>query len=136
LLANVRSLTPACPPASPPSRPQCDSVARQLTNLDYRVTMLHGGKSQDQREESIKGFREDVYNVLVATDVAGRGIDVPGVALVINYDMANTVEAYTHRIGRTGRAGRKGTAVTFLTLKDSGGAAAGSVLRKGSGAAR
>jgi superfamily II DNA/RNA helicase len=59
--------------------------------------MLHGGKSQDQREESIKGFREDVYNVLVATDVAGRGIDVPGVALVINYDMANTVEAYTHR---------------------------------------
>ncbi|EFN60128.1 hypothetical protein CHLNCDRAFT_56582 [Chlorella variabilis] len=101
------------------TKSQCDAVARQLGNMDYRVTMLHGGKSQDQREESIKGFREDVYNVLVATDVAGRGIDVPNVALVINYDMANTIEQYTHRIGRTGRAGRKGTAVTFLTLKDS-----------------
>lgn len=101
------------------TKSQCDAVARQLGNMDYRITMLHGGKSQDQREESIKGFREDVYNVLVATDVAGRGIDVPNVALVINYDMSNTIEQYTHRIGRTGRAGRKGTAVTFLTLKDS-----------------
>lgn len=98
---------------------QCDAVARQLEKMEYRITMLHGGKSQDQREESIKGFREDVFNVLVATDVAGRGIDVPNVALVVNYDMANTVEAYTHRIGRTGRAGKKGVAVTFLTLGDS-----------------
>ncbi|PSC74094.1 DEAD-box ATP-dependent RNA helicase 21 [Micractinium conductrix] len=98
---------------------QCDAVARQLENMDYRVTMLHGGKSQDQREESIKGFREDVYNVLVATDVAGRGIDVPNVALVVNYDMANAIEPYTHRIGRTGRAGKTGIAVTFLTLGDS-----------------
>lgn len=65
------------------------------------------------------GFREDKYNVLVATDVAGRGIDVADVALVVNYDMAHTIEAYTHRIGRTGRAGRKGTAVTFLTGGDT-----------------
>ena len=57
--------------------------------------------------------------MLIATDVAGRGIDVPDVALVINYDMPATVEAYTHRIGRTGRAGRKGAAITFLTLQVS-----------------
>lgn len=57
--------------------------------------------------------------MLVATDVAGRGIDVPNVAMVVNYDMTNTIEAYTHRIGRTGRAGRKGNAVTFITGSDS-----------------
>ena len=71
---------------------------------------------QDQREQGLAGFREEKYNVLVATDVAGRGIDVPDVALVVNYDMPNTIENYTHRIGRTGRAGRKGVALTFLTL--------------------
>lgn len=62
------------------------------------------------------GFREEKFNVLVATDVAGRGIDVPDVAAVINYDMPHTIEGYTHRIGRTGRAGKKGFAVTFLTM--------------------
>ena len=70
---------------------------------------------QDQREASLAGFREEKFNVLVATDVAGRGIDVPDVALVINYDMPNAIEHYTHRIGRTARAGRTGTAITFLT---------------------
>jgi hypothetical protein len=91
-----------------------------------RCTILHGGKSQDQREAGIKGFRDGTYNCLIATDVAGRGIDVPDVALVINYDMPSSVEAYTHRIGRTGRAGKKGASVTFLTLSDSGGWGAGS----------
>ena len=81
-----------------------------------RCTILHGGKDQDAREASIKGFREEQYNVLVATDVAGRGIDVPDVSLVVNYDMPNSIEQYTHRIGRTGRAGKKGIAITFLTL--------------------
>ena len=72
---------------------------------------------QDQREQGLLGFREEKYNILVATDVAGRGIDVPDVALVVNYDMPNTIENYTHRIGgRTGRAGKKGVAITFLTL--------------------
>ncbi len=70
---------------------------------------------QDQREASLLGFREEKYNVLVATDVAGRGIDVPDVALVINYDMPTGIDQYTHRIGRTARAGRTGTAVTYLT---------------------
>lgn len=64
----------------------------------------------------MQGFRESKYNVLVATDVAGRGIDVPDVAAVINYDMPHGIEQYTHRIGRTGRAGKSGYAVTFLTL--------------------
>lgn len=71
---------------------------------------------QDQREAGLAGFREEKYNVLVATDVAGRGIDVPDVAAVINYDMPHGIENYTHRIGRTGRAGKSGYAVTFLTL--------------------
>ena len=94
---------------------QVDAVHATCESLGYRVTTLHGGKSQDQREASIKGFKADEFNVLVATDVAGRGIDVPDVALVVNYDMPAGIEAYTHRIGRTGRAGKKGTAITFLT---------------------
>lgn len=73
--------------------------------------------AQDQREASLQGFRDGKYNVLIATDVAGRGIDVPDVAVVINYDMPHQIENYTHRIGRTGRAGKKGTAITFLTLQ-------------------
>eukprot|EP00798_Chlamydomonas_sp_ICE-L_P012489 gene12489-15700_t len=98
---------------------QSDNVFSQLELHGHRCTVLHGGKSQDQREASIKGFREDTYNILIATDVAGRGIDVPGIALVINYDMPSSVEAYTHRIGRTGRAGKKGIAITFLTQSDT-----------------
>ena len=72
---------------------------------------------QDQREAGLAGFKEGKYPVLVATDVAGRGIDVQDVACVINYDMPHSIENYTHRIGRTGRAGKKGYAVTFLTLQ-------------------
>jgi len=98
---------------------QCDVVHRHLEHAGYRCGVLHGGKTQDQREAAIAGFRGDAYNVLIATDVAGRGIDVPDVALVVNYDMPNTIEAYTHRIGRTGRAGKRGQAITFLTLADS-----------------
>eukprot|EP01025_Chloroclados_australasicus_P051999 TRINITY_DN6053_c0_g3_i1.p1 TRINITY_DN6053_c0_g3~~TRINITY_DN6053_c0_g3_i1.p1 ORF type:complete len:839 (-),score=131.55 TRINITY_DN6053_c0_g3_i1:229-2745(-) len=98
---------------------KCDAVYRLLEDEDYNCTILHGGKTQDQREVSIKGFRDGTFNILIATDVAGRGIDVPNVALVVNYDMAGSVEMYTHRIGRTGRAGKKGTAITFLTLQDS-----------------
>ncbi|KAI8474201.1 MAG: pre-mRNA-splicing ATP-dependent RNA helicase [Monoraphidium minutum] len=98
---------------------QCDNVFNQLEGMGFRCAVLHGGRSQDQREVSIKGFRDDTYNILIATDVAGRGIDVPDVALVINYDMPNAIEPYTHRIGRTGRAGKKGTAITFLTGGDS-----------------
>ncbi|EFJ18460.1 hypothetical protein SELMODRAFT_165735 [Selaginella moellendorffii] len=96
-----------------------DGLARQLDKLGYRVTTLHGGKTQEQREISLEGFRSKRYNCLVATDVAGRGIDIPDVAHVINFDMPNNIEMYTHRIGRTGRAGKTGVATTFLTLGDT-----------------
>ena len=94
---------------------KCEAVTKQVEASGFFATMLHGGKSQEQREESIRGFRQGKYNILVATDVAGRGIDVPDVMLVINYDMPHTIEAYTHRIGRTGRAGRKGDACLLYT---------------------
>uniref|UniRef100_A0A7N0SW16 DEAD-box ATP-dependent RNA helicase 21 n=1 Tax=Kalanchoe fedtschenkoi TaxID=63787 RepID=A0A7N0SW16_KALFE len=96
-----------------------DGVSKALDKAGYRVTTLHGGKSQEQREISLEGFRTKRYNVLVATDVAGRGIDIPDVAHVINYDMPGNIEMYTHRIGRTGRAGKTGVATTFLTLHDT-----------------
>lgn len=96
-----------------------DSLSKALDKAGYRVTTLHGGKSQEQREISLEGFRTKRYNVLVATDVAGRGIDIPDVAHVINFDMPGNIEMYTHRIGRTGRAGKTGVATTFLTLHDT-----------------
>ncbi|KAI3874602.1 hypothetical protein MKX03_035123 [Papaver bracteatum] len=96
-----------------------NSVYKNLDNKGYRVTVLHGGMSQEQREISLEGFRKKTFNVLVTTDVVGRGIDIKDVAHVINYDMPASIEKYTHRIGRTGRAGNKGVATTFLTLHDT-----------------
>ena len=96
-----------------------DMVAKNLDKLGYHVTTLHGEKSQAQREISLEGFRTKRYNVLVATDVAGHGIDISDVAHVIKYDMPRNIEMYTHRIGRTGRAGKTGMATTFLTLHDT-----------------
>jgi ATP-dependent RNA helicase RhlE len=75
--------------------------------------------SQSQRERAMQGFRSRRFDILVATDIAARGIDVSGVSHVINYDVPNTPEAYTHRIGRTGRAEREGKACTFVTGEDS-----------------
>lgn len=77
-----------------------------ICNL-WPTIVSHVRDSQDQREEGLKSFRDGTSTVLVATDVAGRGIDVADVVLVVNYDMPNNIENYTHRIGRTGRAGRK-----------------------------
>jgi ATP-dependent RNA helicase DDX23/PRP28 len=95
-----------------------DAVVNLCYRLGYSCASIHGGKSQDQREESLRGFKGGEYDILVATDVAGRGIDVKGIDLVVNYELPHTIENYTHRIGRTGRAGRKGTAVSFLTGDD------------------
>lgn len=80
---------------------------------------MHGGKGQEQREFALSNLKSGAKDILVATDVAGRGIDIKDVSLVINYDMAKTIEDYTHRIGRTGRAGKHGTAISFLTKDDS-----------------
>ncbi|KAH6564107.1 hypothetical protein BASA60_010468 [Batrachochytrium salamandrivorans] len=84
-----------------------------------KSTTLHGGKSQEQREASLLGLKQGTKDILVATDVAGRGIDVKNVSVVINFDMAKSIEDYTHRIGRTGRAGKKGVAITFLSNSDA-----------------
>lgn len=97
----------------------CDSVAKVLEQRGFRCAVLHGGKSQDQREAALAGLKEGTKEVLIATDVAGRGIDVKNVSLVVNFDMAKSIEDYTHRIGRTGRAGRKGCAITFLSSCDT-----------------
>jgi len=99
-------------------RALCDVVSNELYHAGYRAMVLHGGRSQDAREAALKQFRDGQFPVLVATDVAGRGIDVPGVKHVINYDMPNSIDKYCHRIGRTGRAGTSGTATTFLTDGD------------------
>jgi ATP-dependent RNA helicase DDX23/PRP28 len=96
-----------------------DVLAKSLDNSGYRVCSIHGGKSQEQREWAMNSFKEGRYDILVATDVAGRGLDIEGVQQVINFDMPKTIEDYTHRIGRTGRAGNKGMARSFLTPEDA-----------------
>ncbi|KAG8683545.1 mRNA splicing protein prp28 [Ceratobasidium sp. 395] len=95
-----------------------DMVARDLSRAGWNTSTLHSGKNQEQREAALQALRTGEADVLVATDLAGRGIDVQDVSLVINYQMANTIEAYVHRIGRTGRAGKTGVAITFLTNDD------------------
>ena len=97
----------------------CDGISKQLEKLGWRATTLHSGRNQLQREAAIEGFKAGRFDVLIATDVAGRGIDVPGVTHVINYDMPKNIEDYTHRIGRTGRAGLEGLATSFLTADDT-----------------
>jgi ATP-dependent RNA helicase DDX23/PRP28 len=101
-------------------RKTADAVVRDIRGQGHRCAVLHGGRSQDQREASLADLRAGRLRFLVATDVAGRGIDVKNVAMVINYDMPDDVQKYVHRIGRTGRAGRTGTAVTLLTEEDYG----------------
>lgn len=96
-----------------------DVLAKSLEKMGYKATTLHGGKSQDQREFALSNLKAGEKDILVATDVAGRGIDIRDVSHVINYDMAKTIEDYTHRIGRTGRAGKTGVAISFCTEDDS-----------------
>jgi ATP-dependent RNA helicase RhlE len=93
-------------------------IAHQLANSGHSAVALQGNMSQNQRDRAMKGFRERRFRVLVATDIAARGIDVEKVSHVINFDMPNTVDAYTHRIGRTGRSEREGKGYTFVTADD------------------
>ncbi|KAL5533143.1 PRP28 [Sanghuangporus sanghuang] len=95
-----------------------DMVCKDIQKAGFRATTLHSGKNQEQREAALQSLRSGESEILFATDLAGRGIDVQDVSLVLNYQMANTIEAYVHRIGRTGRAGKLGTAITFLTNDD------------------
>jgi ATP-dependent RNA helicase RhlE len=93
-------------------------LAEQLTKAGHKAVGIQGNLSQGQRDRAMSGFRSRHFDVLVATDIVARGIDVSGVSYVINFDVPNTPEAYTHRIGRTGRAEREGVACTFVTNND------------------
>ncbi|TDZ17808.1 Pre-mRNA-splicing ATP-dependent RNA helicase PRP28 [Colletotrichum sidae] len=97
----------------------CDAVARDVKQMGFSAVTLHGSKTQEQREAALASLRNRETEVLVATDLAGRGIDVSDVSLVINFNMATSIESYTHRIGRTGRAGKSGVAITFLGNEDT-----------------
>ncbi|KAM0559708.1 hypothetical protein ACHAPJ_004232 [Fusarium lateritium] len=97
----------------------CDAVARDIKQMGWSAVTLHGSKTQEQREAALASVRAGNTQVLVATDLAGRGIDVPDVSLVVNFNMATNIESYTHRIGRTGRAGKSGVAITFLGSEDN-----------------
>ncbi|KAE8149267.1 Pre-mRNA-splicing ATP-dependent RNA helicase prp28 [Aspergillus avenaceus] len=97
----------------------CDAIAREIKQWGFSSVTLHGSKTQEQREAALASVRNGQTDVLVATDLAGRGIDVPDVSLVVNFNMATSIESYTHRIGRTGRAGKSGVAITFLGNEDT-----------------
>tara|TARA_B110000977_G_scaffold185053_1_gene249485 strand:+ start:29058 stop:32429 length:3372 start_codon:yes stop_codon:yes gene_type:complete len=100
------------------SQEKCDKIFRDLLRSGYPCLSLHGGKEQSDRECTVSDFKTDVCNILVATSVAARGLDVKDLRLVINYDTPNHLEDYVHRVGRTGRAGNKGTAVTFISEEE------------------
>lgn len=97
----------------------CEELSLHLEENRYHNVVIHGSKSQDVRERVIDSFRKRKERILVATDVASRGIDVPNVSLVVNFQMPKKFEEYIHRIGRTGRAGQKGTSFSFIDDSDS-----------------
>ena len=88
-------------------------IARQIRDMKYSAAEIHSDRSLSQRREALEGFKSGKYKVLVATDIASRGIDVAGIELVVNFDLPDDSENYVHRIGRTGRAGQKGHAISF-----------------------
>lgn len=98
---------------------RAERLAQQLSHAGFRATSLQGDLSQSKREKAIEGFRRGSFQILVATDIAARGIDVSAISHVINFDMPDTADAYTHRIGRTGRAEKTGDAFTFVTRDDA-----------------
>jgi ATP-dependent RNA helicase RhlE len=88
-------------------------ITRQIKEMGYRAAEIHSNRSLEQRRDALQGFKSGKYRILVATDIASRGIDVTGIELVINYDLPDDASNYVHRIGRTGRAGHKGHAISF-----------------------
>jgi superfamily II DNA/RNA helicase len=95
-----------------------DQVAHVLTSRGFAAAAVHGDLGQAQRERALRAFRHGKVDVLVATDVAARGLDVEDVTHVVNYECPDDDKAYLHRIGRTGRAGRTGVAITFVDWRD------------------
>ncbi|MGA9839514.1 MAG: DEAD/DEAH box helicase [Thermoplasmata archaeon] len=97
---------------------RADRVARQLEHSGISVTVIHGNRSQPQRVRALEGFRQGRFRVLVATDIAARGVDVEGVSDVVNYDVPHEPETYVHRVGRTARAQRRGDALTLVSREE------------------
>ncbi|HDD54871.1 MAG TPA: DEAD/DEAH box helicase [Chloroflexi bacterium] len=94
------------------------NLLKKIKRTPYKATSLHGDRTQGQRRQALNGFREGRYQIMVATDIAARGLDIDGISHVINFDMPGTADAYIHRIGRTGRAQHTGEAYTFVTPDD------------------
>lgn len=92
-----------------------DRLTMFLERGGHKVTSIHGGRSQSHRNKALQGFKDGVYRILVATDVAARGIHVDDIAHVVNYDLPQEAENFVHRVGRTGRAGARGVSWTFVT---------------------
>lgn len=97
---------------------RADKVARQIAHAGHKVTSLHSNRTQGQRQQALSGFKSGHFPIMVATDIAARGLDIDSISHVINFDMPDTADAYIHRIGRTGRAQRTGDAFTLVTDED------------------
>ena len=95
-----------------------DQLVKYLSKQGVTASAIHGNKSQNQRQRTLDAFRKGEEHILIATDIAARGIDIPDVSLVVNYDVPTTPEAYVHRIGRTARAGREGRAITLCSSEE------------------
>eukprot|EP00889_Picochlorum_renovo_P007505 jgi/Picre1/34535/NNA_002003.t1 len=91
------------------------NIARELRQLDKKVTEIHGDKSQEEREKAIRDFKGGKFNILIASDVAARGLHVKNLSYVVNYDFPSNLETYVHRVGRTGRVDAQGHAFSFFT---------------------
>merc|ERR1719469_1106376 len=96
----------------------CDQLARSLDRMRVSCEAIHGDRDQSQRDAALASFKSGRAKILVATDVAARGLDVKAITLVVNFDPANNGEDYVHRIGRTGRAGRKGAALSLIMREE------------------
>ncbi|CAL1540418.1 unnamed protein product [Lymnaea stagnalis] len=102
------------------TKTEADNITHKLRKLQFRALSIHGDKSQLVRDKTLSSFREGGTHILVATDVASRGLDVNDITLVVNYDYPNTADDYIHRIGRTARASKTGNALTLITEEDAG----------------
>ncbi len=100
------------------TRYRAQKVERQIKQAGHKVTSLHSDRTQGQRQSALKGFKDGTHDIMVATDIAARGLDVENISHVINFDMPDTADAYIHRIGRTGRAQKTGDAFTLVTPED------------------
>jgi len=97
---------------------RAERVSKAMERVGIDSLIIHGGKEQKERNNALKSFREGEVNLLIATDVSARGVDVPGVELVVNYDLPEVAENYVHRIGRTGRGKEKGDAISFVSKSE------------------